>query len=173
MLPACIPIRTPPVVATDNARRAPELAAGIRRVKRAKSIGVRSGNWLSLKQVQALLNAPDITTARGLRDRTIIVVLLGCALAPVRGGRAHRWTLFGRIHAGGDGRRTACEYDTPEPSARWRSPATDNGLLAPEPAADIQRVKSAKSIGVRAGNWLSLKQAQTLLNAPDITTRGD
>ena len=37
--------------------------------------------------------------------------------------------------------------------------ATDNGLLAPELAAGIQRVKSAKSIGVRAGNWLSLKQA--------------
>jgi hypothetical protein len=51
--------------------------------------------------------------------------------------------------------------------------ATDNGLLAPEIAAGIQRVKSAKSIGVRAGNWLSLKQAQTLLNAPDIaTTKG-
>jgi hypothetical protein len=38
--------------------------------------------------------------------------------------------------------------------------ATDNGLLAPELAAGIARVKSAKSIGIRAGNWLSLKQAQ-------------
>jgi len=28
----------------------------------------------------------------------------------VRGGAAHRWALCGRIHAGGDGRRTACEY---------------------------------------------------------------
>ena len=37
--------------------------------------------------------------------------------------------------------------------------ATDNGLLAPELAAGIQRVKSAKSIGVRAGNWLSLRQS--------------
>src|ERR1039457_5753981 len=35
--------------------------------------------------------------------------------------------------------------------------ATDNGLLAPELAAGIQRVKSAKSIGVRMGNWLSLE----------------
>src|ERR1700684_4273349 len=48
--------------------------------------------------------------------------------------------------------------------------ATDNGLLAPEWAAGIQRVKSAKSIGVRMGNWLSLKQAQALLNAPNTTT---
>src|SRR5277367_6771961 len=47
--------------------------------------------------------------------------------------------------------------------------ATDNGLIAPEIAAGIQRVKSAKTKGVRMGNWLSLKQAQALLNAPDIT----
>jgi hypothetical protein len=44
--------------------------------------------------------------------------------------------------------------------------AADNGLLAPELAAGIARVKSAKSIGERMGNWLSLKQAQALLNAP-------
>src|SRR5215468_269109 len=48
--------------------------------------------------------------------------------------------------------------------------AADNGLLAPELAAGIARVKSAKSVGVRAGNWLSLKQAQALLSAPNIDT---
>src|SRR5216684_713704 len=66
--------------AVDNGLLAPELAAGIARVKSAKSIGVRTGNWLSLKQAQALLNAPDITTMKGLRDRAIIAVLLGCGL---------------------------------------------------------------------------------------------
>jgi hypothetical protein len=50
--------------------------------------------------------------------------------------------------------------------------ATDKGLLAPELAAGIARVKSAKSIGVRAGNWLTLKQAQSLLNAPDLDLPG-
>src|ERR1039457_5618366 len=73
-------IRKLAVEATDNALLAPELAAGIQRVKSAKSIGVRMGNWLSLKQAQALLNVPDITTTKGLRDRAIIAVLLGCAL---------------------------------------------------------------------------------------------
>jgi site-specific recombinase XerD len=73
-------IRKLAVEATDNGLLAPELAAGIQRVKSAKSIGVRMGNWLSLKQAQALLNAPDITTTKGLRDRAIIAVLLGCAL---------------------------------------------------------------------------------------------
>jgi integrase len=35
--------------------------------------------------------------------------------------------------------------------------AADNGLLAPELAAGIGRVKSAKSVGIRMGNWLSVK----------------
>jgi len=35
--------------------------------------------------------------------------------------------------------------------------AADNGLLAPELAAGITRVKGAKSVGVRVGNWLSVQ----------------
>jgi integrase len=73
-------IRKLAVEATDNGLLAPELAAGIARVKSAKSIGIRTGNWLSLKQAQALLNAPDGETLKGLRDRAIIAVLLGCGL---------------------------------------------------------------------------------------------
>src|SRR6201997_1133513 len=37
--------------------------------------------------------------------------------------------------------------------------AADNGLLAPELAAGITRVKSVKSTGIRVGNWISLRQA--------------
>jgi integrase/recombinase XerD len=48
--------------------------------------------------------------------------------------------------------------------------AADNGVLAPELAAGIIRVKSVKSTGIRVGNWLSPQQAQTLLSAPDIAT---
>ena len=73
-------IRKLAVEATDNGLLAPEWAAGIQRVKSAKSMGVRMGNWLSQKQAQALLNTPDITTLKGLRDRAIIAVLLGCGL---------------------------------------------------------------------------------------------
>jgi integrase len=58
----------------------PELAAGIGRVKSVKSVGIRVGNWLSLRQAQALVNAPDITTLKGLRDRAIIAILLGRGL---------------------------------------------------------------------------------------------
>src|ERR1700694_1916963 len=57
--------------AADNGLPAPELAAGISRVESAQSTGIRVANWLSLRQAQALLSAPDITTLRGLRDRAI------------------------------------------------------------------------------------------------------
>jgi len=66
--------------AADNGLIAPELAAGIARVKSARSVGVRTGNWLSVRQAQNLLNAPNTTTLKGLRDRAILAVLLGCGL---------------------------------------------------------------------------------------------
>src|SRR5438132_1297568 len=75
--------------AADNGLIAPELAAGISRVKSVKSTGIRVGNWLSLRQAQALLSAPDVATVKGLRDRAILAVLLGCGLRRSRGGRAN------------------------------------------------------------------------------------
>src|SRR6202789_3687184 len=48
--------------------------------------------------------------------------------------------------------------------------AADKGLLAPELASGIARIKGVRSHGVRVGNWLALRQAQTLLNTPDIRT---
>jgi len=73
-------VRKLAVEAADNGLLAPELAAGITRVKGAKSIGVRTGNWLSVQQAQRLLNAPDVTTKKGLRDRAMLAILLGCGL---------------------------------------------------------------------------------------------
>ncbi len=66
--------------AADNGLLAPELAAGICRVKSVKSKGVRVGNWLTLRQAQTLLSAPGVETKKGLRDRAIFAVLLGCGL---------------------------------------------------------------------------------------------
>jgi integrase len=73
-------VRKLAVEAADNGLLAPELANGITRVKGVPSKGVRLGNWLTVKQAQALLNAPDIGTRKGLRDRGILAVLLGCGL---------------------------------------------------------------------------------------------
>jgi hypothetical protein len=58
----------------------PEQAAGIRRVKGAKKLGVRVGNWLLAKEACALWELPDSKTLKGKRDRTILSLLLACGL---------------------------------------------------------------------------------------------
>src|SRR6478736_1175230 len=68
------------VEAADNGLLSAELAAGVMRVKGVRAKGVRVGNWLSVRQAQTLLNAPDVNTKKGLRDRAIVGVLLGCGL---------------------------------------------------------------------------------------------
>jgi hypothetical protein len=40
--------------------------------------------------------------------------------------------------------------------------AADTGLLSPELAAGIRRVKGSKRLGVRLGNWLTVEEARTL-----------
>lgn len=41
--------------------------------------------------------------------------------------------------------------------------ASDCGLLSPDLAAGIRRVKGAKRLGVRVGNWLTIEQGKKLL----------
>src|SRR5215470_12556934 len=71
-------VRKLAVEAADNGLLAPALAAGITRIKGARAQGIRTGNWLTLRQAQVLLNTPDTATNKGLRDRAILAVLLGC-----------------------------------------------------------------------------------------------
>src|SRR5450432_1481976 len=73
-------VRKLAVEAADNGLLAPELAAGIARIKGVRSQGVRVDNWLSLQHAQALLNTPDVRTKKDLRDRAMFAVLLGCGL---------------------------------------------------------------------------------------------
>ena len=56
------------------------VTAAFASVKNIPQRGVRTGNWLSLKQAQELINAPDISTPIGLRNRAILATLLGCGL---------------------------------------------------------------------------------------------
>lgn len=66
--------------AADAGLLSPELAAGIRRVKGVKKLGVRLGNWLSATEARALWQSPDVATLKGKRDRAMIAVLLECGL---------------------------------------------------------------------------------------------
>ena len=66
--------------ASDTGLLSPELAAGIRRVKGAKRLGVRIGNWLTIDQSRTLLGGPRLDSLRGKRDRAILALLIGCGL---------------------------------------------------------------------------------------------
>jgi len=65
--------------ASDTGLLSPDLAAGIRRVKGAKRLGVRIGNWLTIDQSKTLLGKPS-DSLRGKRDRSILALLIGCGL---------------------------------------------------------------------------------------------
>lgn len=58
----------------------PDLAAGIRRVKGAKRLGVRIGNWLTAEQGKKLLAVHSGKQLRDLRNQAVIAMLLGCGL---------------------------------------------------------------------------------------------
>src|SRR3970282_6739 len=58
----------------------PELAAGIRRVKGVRRLGVRLGNWLTPEQGRRLLEHPQPTTPRETRDHAMLAMLIGCGL---------------------------------------------------------------------------------------------
>src|ERR1700722_9427006 len=66
--------------AADNGLVAPDLAAGIGRVKGIKNEGVRTGNWLTARQAEQLINSPDVTKLKGKRARGLLAVLIGCGL---------------------------------------------------------------------------------------------
>ena len=66
--------------AADAGLLSPELAAGIRRVKGGRRLGVRLGNWLTPEQGRRLLTRRTPTTPRVLRDHAMLAVLLGCGL---------------------------------------------------------------------------------------------
>ncbi len=66
--------------APDAGLLSPELAAGIRRVKGVRRLGVRLGNWLTAEQGRRLVHGIGPTTLRGLRDHAMVALLLGCGL---------------------------------------------------------------------------------------------
>jgi site-specific recombinase XerD len=66
--------------AADCGLLSADLAAGIRRVKGVKKLGVRLGNWLTAEQGQALLQAPDSGHVKGKRNRALLGLRLACGL---------------------------------------------------------------------------------------------
>jgi hypothetical protein len=54
--------------ASDAGLSSPELAAGIKRVRGVKQLGVRLGNWLTAEQGRALMEAPSVQLVETLKD---------------------------------------------------------------------------------------------------------
>lgn len=57
-----------------------ETAGRIARIDGVKRRGVRTGNWLTAKQAQAILDTIDRSTLIGKRDAAIYALLFGCGL---------------------------------------------------------------------------------------------
>jgi site-specific recombinase XerD len=117
--------------AADSGLLSPELAAGIRRVKGAKKLGIRLGNWLTACQAKALLDAPNPGSVRGKRDRAILALLLGCGLR--RSEMVHltvenvqqredRWVIVDLVGKGG--------HIQTVPIPAWVKSAIDRWLVA-------------------------------------------
>ncbi len=66
--------------AADSGLLSSDLAAGIRRVKGVKKLGVKVGNWLTAEQGRRLLAAGWGDSLRCKRDYAALVILLGCGL---------------------------------------------------------------------------------------------
>ena len=64
----------------DEGKIDPALAQQILTVKGVPMRGVRLGRWLSKEDASALLDAPDLDTLRGYRDRAMLAVMLGAGL---------------------------------------------------------------------------------------------
>jgi len=168
-------IRKLAVEAADNGMIAPELAAGIARVKSAKSVGIRTGNWLSVRQAQSLLNAPDVSTLRGLRDRAILAVLLGCGLrrsevAALTFGhiqqRDGRWCIVDLVGKHGRIRTTAMPNWVKAAIDAWTVPAlvTEGHVFRPVSRSD-------RVLGERLGEkvvWQMLRDYAADIGVADL-----
>lgn len=62
-------------------------AQAIQRVRGVRQEGQRFGNWLTLPQAQAMIDAPNTATLKGLRDRAILAILIGRGLRRAEAAR--------------------------------------------------------------------------------------
>jgi site-specific recombinase XerD len=82
--------------AADAGLLSPQWAAGIRRVKGVRRLGVRLGNWLTVEQGRRLLHRNGSLTLRELRDHAMVALLIkDQMMTPASRGRAEGcWRAF-------------------------------------------------------------------------------
>jgi integrase len=133
------------------------------------------GNWLSARQAQQLLNVSDVTTLRGLRDRAIIAMLLGCGLrrsevAALTFARIQqrdgRWCIVDLIGKHGRVRTTAVPNWVKVAIDAWTTPAgiADGHVFRPV-------VRGDRVTGERLGEkvvWQMLREYAAEIGIPGL-----
>jgi integrase len=91
--------------AADCGLLSADLAAGIRRVKGVKNLGVRLGNWLTAEQGHALWQIPDDRRLKGKRYRAMLCGLRRQELVGLRVDdlqrREEHWAIVDLVGKGG------------------------------------------------------------------------
>jgi site-specific recombinase XerC len=115
--------------AADSGLLSLELAAGIRRVKGAKQLGSRTGNWLTQDQARNLLQKADGDDLRSVRDLAMISVLVGCGLRRAELSalkvedlqiRQGHWAIVDLVGKGGHVRTVPVPTWVKQAIDRWR-----------------------------------------------------
>lgn len=141
--------------AADNGALDSHIANGIRAIKGIRQEGTRTGNWLTKEQAQEMLSAPDTGTLKGLRDRAILAVVIGCGLRRAEAAsvtfdhlqqRDGRWVLVDPI-----GKRNKIRS---VPMPNWTKQAIDEYALAAKLGEGIV-FRSVNKGGRMAGERMS------------------
>jgi integrase len=143
--------------AADCGLPSSDLAAGVRRVKGVKKLGIRLGNWLTAEQGHALWQAPNPQRLKGKRDRALLALLLACRLRRQEAVtltfdhlqlREEHWAIVDLVGKGGDVRTV--------PVPDWVRTELDDWLAA----AAIDRgnlFRRVNKVGRAWGNGMTVK----------------
>ena len=140
--------------AADSGLLSSDLAAGIRRVKGVRNLGVRLGNWLTVEQSLALWQAPDCKKAQGqARQRTSCAVACLWSASPRSRWSQNRTsgTTGGTLgYCRSEGQGGTCSHDSCSRlgAPDVRSVTSEGTSDAPRSAVMRMSIRSAGATGV-------------------------
>ncbi len=161
--------------AADCGLLSADLAAGIRRVRGVRKIGVRLGNWLSAEESKSLWQAPDPARMKGKRDRAILSMLLACGLRRHEAvslrlrdleQREGRWAIVDLVGKGGHIRTVPIPDWVREQLEAWITAARINEGRIFRPVDKFGNVHGDQ-ISVKA-IWHIVKKSARMIGLPRV-----